>query len=495
MRQRTVNLGFINFLLGIALIGCSVGPHYRQPVVDAPASWLGAAYQAASSRHNGDEIKLEQNQKPIVAWWTTFGDPMLEGYLVRSVQHNLDIRVARARVREARALRAIAASHFAPDIGSDTSYQRFRTSENSFGTGQLAQVGLVNPEDDLFSVGLDASWEIDVFGRTRRAVEASQARLEAQIAHRHDILTSVLAEAALNYIELRSTQKRLTVANKNIRIQSDTLTFAQNRLQAGLGSQLDVSRARGQLRTTQASVPPLRAAIRASAYRLAVLTGTLPGAVVEELLASQPLPIPREIVPVGLPSDLLRRRPDLRQAERELAAATADIGLATAELYPRFSLTGVFSLDSISASDFLTGASRAWSVGPSVRWPLFQGGRLRANIHAAEARQDVALAHYEQAVLSAFADVESALVHYTEEQQERQRLQDATEASMQSVELATVLYERGLADFLTVLDAERRLTEVEDRLVRSETHVMTRLIRLYKALGGGWEPFEQEYNL
>ncbi len=295
---------------------------------------------------------------------------------------------------------------------------------------------------------------------------------------------------ARNYAELRGAQRRLELANKNIRIQADTLELVENKQRTGLAPELDVQRARTQLKITRSRVPDLRAAVHAAAFRIAVLTGRQPGERLVELAQQRPIPAPPEIVPVGLPSELLLRRPDVRRAERELHAATADIGVATAELYPRFFLTGSAGLESVSFTDAFDASSRTWSIGPRIRWPIFQGGRLRANISAKEARRDAAYQRFQQAVLTALEDVERSLVDYAEEQLKRRELEDAVQASTRAVDLASVLYEQGLADFLTVLDAERTLRDVEDQLAASETSATVEVIRLYKALGGGWEVFE-----
>jgi NodT family efflux transporter outer membrane factor (OMF) lipoprotein len=305
------------------------------------------------------------------------------------------------------------------------------------------------------------------------------------------VLVTITAEVAIIYLELRGNQRRMAVAENNIRIQKDTLDFVEKRYRTGLGSELAVVQARSQLRATESFVPTLKAAIRAGAYQLGVLTGQMPAMALTELQSTKPLPLPPKLVPVGLPSDLLLRRPDLRRAERQLAASTSEIGTARADLFPRFFLTGSYGYDSTSLSDLFTWSSRTWSLGPTVHWPVFQGGRIRANIEATEARNEAALARYEQAVISALAEVESALAGYVEVQEERRKLAESVQASVRAVELAKNLYELGLSDFLTVLDADGRLTLVEDRLVVSEITMVTRLIQVYKALGGGWEKFEE----
>lgn len=463
------------------LASCMVGPDFKKPVTKTAPEWLG---ESISSEYVSEE--------PDLTWWESLGDPMLTEYIGRAVESNYDIQIASARVLEARALRGIAASEFYPQIEADASYQRLRQSENGLvSVGALSDLGFADVESDLYQAGFDAFWEIDIFGGTRRSVEAADARLLASIENRRDVLLTVISEVARNYVELRGSQRRLAVSEKNIRIQSDTLEFVENRAKVGLASELDTSRARAQLESTKSTVPPIRASIKASAYRLAVLLGQQPGALISELESVKPIPLTPDIVPVGLPSDLLLRRPDLRQVEQELHAATADIGVATADLFPRFFITGAAGLESVSFSDFFKASSGAWSIGPSVTWPVFRGGAIRSNIKAAEARGSAELSRYRQTVLIALEEVESALVRYAEEELERRELKNAAGSSTTAVKLAQVVYDKGLADFLTVLDAERVLTEIEDRLVLSETEVVLKLIALYKSLGGGWEVFEE----
>lgn len=449
--------------LSLFLVGCAaVGPTYKSPALALSPDFHGGG-------------GLEQSDTVRTDWWEVLSDAQLVGYIQDAVKNNHDLKLAQARIREARALRRVASSRFLPSLNFSGSYQ---LSESGAGEG------------DLFEAAFDASWEIDVFGGIRRTTESAAARLEVAGNARRDTLLSVVSEVARNYAELRGAQRRLELAEKNIRIQSETLELVANKFKTGLAPELDVQRAKTQMKTTQSRVPGLRAAIHTAAFRIAVLTGRPPTALLDELAQPQPIPAPPEIVPVGLPSELLLRRPDVRRAERQLHAATADTGAATAELYPRFFLTGAAGLQSVSFTDFFDSASRTWTVGPAIHWPIFQGGRIRANISASEARRDAAYQRFRQVVLSALEDVERSLVDYAEEQLERRELEAAVQASTRAVQLASILYEKGLSDFLTVLDAERTLRDVEDQLAVSETSATVNVIRLYKALGGGWEAFE-----
>ncbi|MEM6797785.1 MAG: efflux transporter outer membrane subunit, partial [Acidobacteriota bacterium] len=378
-------------------------------------------------------------------------------------------------------------------VGGALETARERASEST-PEGALATAGLTDLEMDRSSALLSASWEIDLFGGVRRAVEASDARVGGALEGRRGVQLALIAEVARSYVQLRGDQRRLALAEKNTALQGQTRRRVSDLARVGLGSNLDVSRASAQLAATRALAPPLRASIRAAGHRLGVLTGRSPSALLDRLLASSPAVDPPDLVPSGLPSDLLRRRPDVRAAERRLAAATAEIGVRTADLYPRFFLTGGGGLGSTRFADLFESGSRTFSIGPRVTWPIFQGGRIRAGIAAAEADRDIRWAEYRQAVLLAVEDVENALVAYAEEELRRRALAEAAAESARAVTLATVVYDKGLESFLTVLDAERSLVEVEDRLAASETAVVLRLVGVYAALGGGWEAAESVGN-
>jgi NodT family efflux transporter outer membrane factor (OMF) lipoprotein len=469
-------------MLGIA--GCLVGPHYKQPEENVP-------------EHFSEQPATQSID--VARWWTTFNDPTLNNLIDRAVASNLDLRLATARVREARAQRGVVGADLWPDVNVGASYTRSRTSENAFdfkrgngasaGSPDFANFALPGEEHDLYQAGFDANWEIDVFGHVRRSIEAANADIAATEEGRRDTLVTLLAEVARNYVELRGFQRRLEIARENLKVQQDTLDLTNARFQGQLISELDVSRAEAQVATTAAQIPSLEAQRNAAAHRLGVLLGEQPGALLNELLAPTDIAIPSgpADVPAGLPSDLLRRRPDVRRAERELAAATARIGVATAELFPRFSLTGSLGLQSEDFRDLADSGSRYFSVGPSVSWPIFDAGRIRSNIQVQNARQERALVLYEQSVLSALEDVENALVNYSKEHQRRISLTRAVEANRKAVDMSKMLYDRGLTDFLDVLDAQRALFVSEDALVQSDRTISTDLVALYKALGGGWE--------
>jgi NodT family efflux transporter outer membrane factor (OMF) lipoprotein len=464
-------------LLALLAGGCAVGPNYHQPSVAAPAQW-------------GEPLAGgETNAAAFVAsWWKNFRDPELDSLISRAAQSNLDLKIAQARVREARAEYGIAVGNLLPSVDASGSYARQRESQSQplVGPGDRLPPGIPF-ENNFYQSGFDASWEIDVFGGKRRAVESAKAQVAAAEFGKRDALVTLLGEVARNYVEARGYQRQLEIARENIRAQEQSLALTQNRFTNGLANNLDVQQASTLLATTRAVVPTLETALQASIHRLGVLLGQHPEALQTELSAVAPIPAAPPTVPVGLPSELLLRRPDVRLAERQLAAATANIGVAKADLFPKFYLTGVAGFQSVSASDWFDAGSRFWSAGPTVQWNIFDAGRIRANIKVQNARQEQALASYEKTVLASFEDVENALVAYAKEQVRRRSLEDAVKSSQESLRLAKQLYANGLSDFINVLDAQRSLYQAQDQLVQSERTVSTDLISLYKALGGGWE--------
>lgn len=470
------------------LAGCTVGPDYVAPKVVTPESFASSEAPAVVEVLRGENLA----PAPDAAWWHALGDELLAELVQDAAAHNHDLVQARARLREARALRRMAASRQRPQVGAGASAQAFRGSENAPGAvAALAQQGLADLDGEAYQGGFQASWELDLFGGIRRSVEAADAQLAASEEAEHAVHLGVIAEVARVYSALRGAQRRLALAEKNVKLQADTYEVVSVKARVGLVSELDEKRAVAQLEGTRSRVPPLRAAVRAAGHRLAVLTGRPPDALLERLLTSRPLTNPPDLVPVGLPSDLLRRRPDVRLAERRLAGATAEVGVRTAALYPRFSLSGGAGFEGGSFTDLFESSSRTWSLLGNLMAPIFQGGRLRAGVSAAQARREEHLAAYEQTVLQALEDVETSLVGYAEEELRRRTLAEAARASARASQLARVLYDKGLEDYLTVLDAERNLTEVEDQLAASETGVVLQMVGLYAALGGGWEVGEE----
>jgi NodT family efflux transporter outer membrane factor (OMF) lipoprotein len=455
---------------GLLLAGCQVGPDYTPPVIQAPDTW--AAPEQGGIPGTGAVAQQ---------WWKQLNDPILEQLVAIAVEQNLDLKEWRYRIAEARALRGVTASGLWPNVDADGSASRTRNSGNGnlFGGNGTTTTNL--------RAGFDAGWEIDVFGRVSRDIQAAEATIDAAEESRRDTLVTVMAEVARNYVEYRSFQQRVEIARKNARTQSESLKLSDSRFKAGLTSELDVARGRALVATTEAAIPTLEAAKIAAANRIAVLLGKAPGSFMADLDAPKDVPMFNGDLGVGLPADLVRRRPDIRRSERELAAATARIGVATADLYPRFSLTGSFGIQSRNADDLYDAQSRFWSIGPSVKWPIFEAGRIRSNIMVTEARTEQAMVRYERAVLGALEEVENAMVGTGRERIRRTALLEAVSANRRSVELATELYSKGLTDYLSVLDAQRQLFSSEDQLADADRNVTERAIALYKALGGGWE--------
>ncbi|MBX3176043.1 MAG: efflux transporter outer membrane subunit [Candidatus Hydrogenedentes bacterium] len=504
--------------LAVLAAGCVTGPDYDRPDLDTPPGWV-------SEKATG----VTESDTDVARWWEQLQDPVLNGLIRRAVESNLDLRIAGTRVREARAARGIAESALMPQVGFDAAATRSRGPEQNFDSGPPVSGGLslgpgglsrtitirgrntsisqtanaagattgitISPSGgapdrttDLFRAGFDASWELDVFGGNRRAIEAADAELQAAIEAERDVLVSLAAEVALNYIDLRAAQQRLAITQRNIEAQAETVNLTSARYDAGISSELDAVRAEALLATFQGQVPLLEQQIASAIYRIGLLLGGAPGSLLEELEPVQALPAAPSAIPVGLPSELLRRRPDIRVAERQLAAQNARIGVAMAERYPRFFLTGGVSSQSNVLGNLAESGNLLGSIGPRVNWPVFQGGRIRANIEVQNARQEAALLRYEQTLLGALGDVEHALVGFNKEQVFHRTLKEAVAANQRAVKLANERYQRGLEGFLNVLQAQRDLFNTEDQLVQSESIVLANLVALYKALGGGWDP-------
>ena len=450
--------------------GCTVGPDYEPPRTSAPAQWGQPADTSATD---------------LSTWWTVFNDGTLNGLIDRAVKANHDVRIAAARVDEAKGQLGVVTGYLFPQIDARADYSKRRVSPNAqpFNINQIYQ--------SRYSLGFDASWELDLFGLARRHLESSVADLEAWTENRRAVMVALLGEVAANYVGLRGNQLLLAVLRENVASAKGTVELTQARLAAGVATTLDVSRAEALYASAQAALPQVEAALKQSIHRLSVLVGLAPESLASELEHEAPIPAAPDKVVVGLPSQLLLRRPDVRRAERRLASSTALIGAAVAELYPRISLTGAFGLDSLGSSDLFNWHSRAWSLGPSIRWPIFAGGRLQAQVAVEDARTAAALAEYEKTVLVALEDVENALVGYLREGQRRKSLETAVTADRKSVELAEDLYRKGLTSFIDVLDAQRALYIAQSELARSQAQVTLDLVALYKALGGGWESVEK----
>lgn len=463
-----------------ALTACKVGPDYVPPPGTA-----AEAYSHVTDEGFAGFSSIDPTRAPDPLWWAQLKDPKLDELVQRAAAQNLDVRLAAARIAEARANLGFRESELYPSVDAQGSYSRSRDSRNGRAGGFGGGGGGDNY--DLFSAGFDSQWELDFFGRIRRNIESAEASLQATQEDRRDVLVTLVSDVARSYVELRGFQRRLEIARKNIALQQDTLGLTRARFNAGLTTDLDVAQAEAVLSETMSRVPALDQSAQAAIHRVGVLLGQNPASLREELSAQGPIPVVPEAVPVGLPSELLRRRPDIRRAERNIVAQNALVGVAVADLYPRFSLTGSFGLSSDKLDDFSDASSRFWSIGPAVRWPILDFNRIRSSINVQKARSEQTLITYEQTVLRGFEDVENALVAYTREQSRRSSLADAVASNRRAFNLANQLYTSGVTDFQRVIDSQRALFNAEDAFVQSDAVVTTNLIALYKALGGGWE--------
>ncbi|MBU0483594.1 MAG: efflux transporter outer membrane subunit [Proteobacteria bacterium] len=447
------------------LAACApVGPDFQPPKLHAPASW--------QSKQAGGLSVAPLAPDSLARWWTNFNDPILSGLIERAVAGNLDLQLARARLHESRARLGLTRADEFPTLST---------------SGSAIRSGSDSQTRNLFALGFDAGWELDIFGGLSRSREAAQADLAAGREDLRDVLVSLLGEVAINYLETRTYQARLAAADENLKIQEDTLQLADWRYQAGLSDELAVQQARYNLASTRAQLPTLRVGLVASLNRLAVLTGDDLGRLRELLKDPAPIPVPPVTVTVGVPAETLRQRPDLRRAEQQLAAATARVGVAESDLYPKFRLSGSIGIESVDSADILSAASRTWRFGPSLSWPLFDGGKVRRNIEVQSSQQEQKLLQYRSVVLAALAEVENALTSYVEELRRQQALIVGAKAARAAAGLAQNKYQAGLQDFSTVLDAQRSQFSFEDQLARSQGMVSSDLVRLYKALGGGWQ--------
>jgi len=464
---------FFQMFMILILTSCAtIGPDYVKPTTSISPIW--------HTQLKGGLTPEEIDPQTLGAWWRVLNDPKLSALIDRAVLGNLDLKKAWTRIREARAQRGIARADLFPTLNSKGSATWRRSNKDK--------------SSELYEVSFDAEWELDIFGGVRRSVEAAEADLQAREEDLHDVFVSLLAEVALNYIEVRTFQARLAVAQANLEAQNETYQLTLWRYQAGLSDELSVQQARYNLENTRSQIPSLRTGLEEAMNRLAVLLGEQPGRVHEELNKPMPIPLTPLKIAVGVPADLLRRRPDIRRAERQLAAQTARIGVAMAELYPKFTLSGSIGLEALSLSNLSSSGLWSLSGGPRISWAIFKAGAIRQNIEVQSALQEQYLIAYEATVLSALEEVENALVAYAEEQQRRESLIEATQAAQSAVTLAQHKFRAGLTDFSNVLDAQRSLLSLQDQLIQSEGAVTSNLIRLYKALGGGWTAMPIEGN-
>ncbi|EOI3550897.1 efflux transporter outer membrane subunit [Cronobacter turicensis] len=484
--------------LALLLAGCAVGPDYQPPSPVTPGAFGETARQNAP-----DVASKARNTAPDPRWWRTFKSPQLDSLIERAIAGNLSLQQTVLRIAGAREQINQAGGAFFPAVNGN-----LRATRQQLGLegelkshdvyGQLNNVdpqissalGPLTQPINLYQGSFDAQWEIDLWGKVRRQVEAADAQQKAAIEQRNDALVSLEAEVARAWLQLRGAQSILATMNQQIASAQQTLELTESRQQSGLSPQLDVENARAQLGTLQAQLPQYQAQERQAMNGLAVLLGKPPGALDAELQAAQPLPALPEIVPVGIPSTLARRRPDVREAEARLHAATAQIGVSVAQLFPSLSLSGQFGMRN-SETNYLTDwSSHFYSFGPQVSIPIFQGGRLVSSVKLTRAEQGAAALQYRQTVLTALSDVENALVSYRTDQQREAGLEKTLDALQTSFELASDSYRKGIATFIDVLDAQRQLAQAEQQRAQARVQSSLDLVALYKALGGGWEPYQ-----
>lgn len=447
------------------------GPDYRQPQSQLPANW-------STALSGSPAVKMAD----ISRWWMIFSDPVLTELIEKAQAGNRDLYQAEARLREARARRQLASANLLPTSSLTTSAGQ---SGNSEATG-------LGTTSELYSHSLDASWELDIFGKKRRAIEEAEANRQAAQEDLRDVLVSLCAEVALNYVDVRGYQTRLKITEDNLAAQNETYDITRWRYQAGLTTQLDVDQAKLTMENTRAGIPSLRSTLEQAKHRLALLLGRQPASLNPLLSAAGRIPEASGKIGTGIPADLLRQRPDVRRAERKLAAQTAQIGVAEAALYPDFTLSGSIGLESLAYANLYSAGAKAFQIAANASWTLIDAGRIRSNISIQNALQEQALGLYQSTLLTALRDVENALTAYSEERKRRDALNAAVEAGISALALADTQYVSGLLDFQRVLDSQRSLLSAQIQLATSESEVAADIIRLYKALGGGWRANNSE---
>ncbi len=477
--RRAANTALILLAVAAGAIsqGCrTVGPDYVSPETQPPDQW----------RHTHDGL-VTNDPNGLIHWWTALQDETLNDLVKQACASNLDVFEAYWRIQESRAVRDVQSGQYSPQIDAIGSYVRGRDTQN----GLIQYPAGTGPDEtNLHAAGLDARWEIDLFGQISRAQESAQAALDADIENYSAILVVLCAELTSNYVQLRTLQQRIVFASDNVERQQKTLELTQNRYQTGLSGELDVRQAELNLHNTRAEIPSLRQGVTEAINRIAVLLNTYPSRLAEPLETRGKMPALPESVMVMVPAHVIRQRPDIRRAERQLAAQTARVGIATADLYPSLTLTGSFVLEATDMTGLGDRASRKYGFGPSLRWNLFSGNRIRSRINAEKASVKQALARYEKSVLTAVEEVENAMVAHQQESIRLESLRQSHTASVRSVELVESLYQNELTDFQNVLDMQRRLFVQQDKLALSQGQVILNFISLYKSLGGDGS-FEQ----
>ena len=457
--------------LFLLLTGCiKLGPDFVKPKAPLDEKW---------SETDNPQIKTESAEK--IDWWSVFSDPVLNSLVETGYRQNLSLQIAGIRILESRARLGVAVgSQYPQQQKFFGGYAREELSDNT-------AVTTVQGGFDSWSTGFDAAWEVDIWGRFRRGVESADADLGASIANYDDILVSLVAEIASTYVQIRTFERRLEVAEENVVLQQGSLQIADARFQGGAVTELDVTQATALLRETQSTIPPLQVSLDQARNALSILLGRPPAEVRQVLRNRRPIPTAPADVAVGIPAELLRRRPDIRSAELQAAAQSAQIGVARSDLFPAFALVGTIAFEAEDAGMLFNANSVAGSIGPSFKWPILNYGRLRDNVRVQDARFQELIVTYQDTVLQAQREVEDALAAFLGSQEQVRFLSQSVDASRRSVNLALIQYREGLADYQRVLDTQKTLVERQDTLITSTGDVPRNLIAVYKALGGGWE--------
>ncbi|MEI6707236.1 MAG: efflux transporter outer membrane subunit [Methylococcales bacterium] len=462
--------------VALSLTACVVGPDYQRPDVSTPKQW-------------SVPIATTPQVKALEKWWQNFNDPILNQLIIDAINANLDLKQTLERVKDARTQRSATIAAGLPSFsGKNNVNRRLNSSASTSSTSQAGGFGLSNQIISLLQLGVDAQWEVDFFGGVQRAVEAADATIDSEIENRRDVLVTLLGEVARNYIELRGNQQLIAITKTNLQSQQDTLDLLKVRQQAGLADMSEIAQAEAELATINAQFPSYETAVKQAIHALSLLLAKQPDALMARLEPIAAIPIVKTTVLPDLPSALLQRRPDIRYAERQLAVANAQIGIATSELYPKFNLAEFLGVQNTNITSF-TPIGKSWSLGATLTMPLFNWGRLNANIKSKEAQYQQSLLGYQKTVLTAFKEVEDALVAYDKEQQKQLALQQAVTANQQAVQLATERYEKGLSNFINVLSSQQSLYQAQSLLVSSKAKTSADLVLLYKVLGGGWQTF------
>ena len=502
----------------LLLSGCAVGPDFKPPSLCAPSSWLAGRQYAAShpatdaAHRHPHAVRVESvpvEAPPDPHWWDQFGDPELSALEVQVAHANLDVRLATIRLVESRAQLRVTAADQWPSLTGSAAYTRTQLSSKEFerglsdavssgGLGGVlgnnntnalrGEVGSIKiPALDEWQDGIDASWELDLWGRVRRSVESAHASLQASEEDRRSVLITQFSEVARDYMMLRGDQAQLAILHDNLRVAQQSVTLTRQRVTGGLTTDLDVENARSQVDATAAQIPDLERQVAEQINALGYLLGEPPQALRDELERSSRIPPVPPVVPIGVPSELARRRPDIREAEAQLHAATASVGVAVANFYPKVTLSAGLNFESLSFRDLGFWSARAYNFGPTISLPIFQGGRLRGQLQLNQAQQQEAAINYQKTVLQAWQDVDNALTAYGSEQRRRDALNRSVHSYRRALDLAQQQYANGLQTFLNVLDAERGLFNAQGQLASSTATVSSDLVQLYNALGGGWE--------